>query len=311
VEEVKHETVVDVTNVPVKNLEISERIIHDTVYHTRYIYDTIVQTDTLILSDTIIKVDSLVIEHFPDLNDSIYISFSMIYGQVFQHNNYKTSANINSDVVGLLNDKENISSYNYNIRAMLDVNIRNTILSTGIGFLKVGENYNYENIIASGGYYDIDTVDRYWTPSGINDTNWVYVLDSTWMDYHESVSMVNNPNSYTYLEIPLLAGYTKQFGRIKLNARAGISTGILLNTAGRTINPWGIDESIALSKNIVANFLLFSEIHGRISYALSDYVDLISGLSYKRSLTSSLKTDFPIHKNMNLLNFNVGFSIRL
>ncbi len=306
------ERVVPVLESPQEKIRevVRTRVQYDTVYHLRYIYDTLFVVDTLKVTDTLVQIDSLVIEHYPDLNDSVFLAFSFIYNQTFQHNDLKPGLGVETSRVDELRDAESIGGYNYSVRGMLDVHLKKAIISTGIGFLKLGENYYYENISFTGGYYNVDTLDDYHSISG-NDTSWVYVLDSTLVDYEERKSYVNNPNSYTYLEVPLLVGYQKQFGRVCLSAQTGLSMGLLLKAHGRTLSPVNMSESIPVSKSIMTGYMIYSELHGRVSYAVSKNFYFLSGFSYRRSLTSAYQADFPIKKKIDLFNFNVGFSLRL
>jgi hypothetical protein len=88
-----------------------------------------------------------------------------------------------------------------------------------------------------GGFYKTDTVESYYTVSGI-DTSWYYVTDSSWVNIDYKNFTYKNPNSYRYLELPLLVKFRIIQGKgIDFYALGGIVAGIAIGRNALLISP--------------------------------------------------------------------------
>ncbi len=167
------------------------------------------------------------------------------------------------------------------------------------------------------GYWDVFLLEKYAEITG-NDTTWIEIYDSTWATtvdtienarYDTSVSglQYNGINRYSYIEIPLIIGYTfKLNDNISCSFNTGIIAGIYTRAKGNTLNPDDGETLIALNRVPFAKtrFMYTGEIN--VHYTLTRQWKVLAGARYRQSLNSIYAKDYALSNKMNHVGLHAG-----
>jgi len=126
-----------------------------------------------------------------------------------------------------------------------------------------------------------------------------------------NISKTKTYNSYSYIELPLIMGYTFSQGKLSLTLRAGVIAGLLTKTSGYLPNPYSEFGKVEVDNNTVRK-LLFSGIIGlEMAYNVSDKISITLSPLYKFSLTSVNKNDFIVDEKFKNTTLKLGIKYKL
>jgi hypothetical protein len=226
----------------------------DTVYVNKFVLrtDTLIKRDTIIRYDTIIQHDTIVIEKVPE-QEKVMTKIRNLRTDVFDNDarrrkgwglgfyfleeldELKVSGTDDPELVQALDESENWSLRCNGLSVNAFINYNRLKVETGISYTGFNSRFQFNKTILTGGIFQRDTLDAYYTIAGI-DTNWVYILDSTWIPINRNESVYNNINTLHYLD--LRAGFTYAFiDQRSFDVYAGARLGlhVLLGAKGSTL----------------------------------------------------------------------------
>ncbi len=182
-----------------------------------------------------------------------------------------------------LNQEYAITTANAGVNFKLSKN--HFLFSSGLSYLQFGDKVNYDSSVA-----------------GVMGLN------------------ANGKSSFTYLEIPVLAGYDWAYKRWGLNLQGGLSMGVLLNTSGQYLSssnivvPQNITYTIFDLKKNQATFKksVFNLIvNPQLNYFINNNTNFFISPVYRRNLQPITATDSEIKQKYNSFGINFGLRTRV
>lgn len=196
--------------------------------------------------------------------------------------------------------------------------IKNWVISSGLTYTTIGEKLNYritETIVEpNGGYFLVDTI---WASIYDPEIGWepmVIGYDRTWVEEYVSEEInykIENINTYSYFEIPILIAYNFSKGRFSIRPAIGVSLGLLYSASGKlpTINPPDFSElngeSVYL-KPMLCNLIFDLS----FEYSINQNYGIFIKPFYKKGLNSIYK-NYPLSGNYNNAGLKIGINICL
>jgi len=291
--------------------------------------DTLVKTETVIQHDTVRRTDTIYIERYKTQksgrsNMPTFEKNSM-RNQKFRENNGFYACLTYQQLIGkasfaassstfneLAQDMKDASSgaSNYSVGALLGYDYLRFGIQSGISFTRLGETFDHSYTKQVGGYYKTDTVDQYYTVSG-PDTSYYYVTDSSWVNIDYKKFAYKNPNTYRYLEIPVMAKFRIFQGKaLELYGTGGIITSFLIGNKALYIKP-DEEKSVEWIRSSQLKPLIFSFQAGAGAvYNFGGGLGFLIEATYRNQLSSQYK-DYPLRKKFELLNIKTGIFVRL
>ncbi len=189
-------------NLLTENVVKNEPLIFTTLstsFDTIFLRDTILRVDTLKIFDTVFIVKK---GNTPQINK--LSSFPVDY---FEHSTFRKSgwgiglsaSTLVSDFT-LVTTSEEWSWRNAVLDLQVTRNQQRWAFLFGIQFSQFAQKYNHQYEITSGGYYQRDTIDAYYTVVS-TDTSWYYVTDSSWLPLNSQSYNTDRVNRVGYLSI--------------------------------------------------------------------------------------------------------------
>lgn len=261
----------------------------------KYVINTVVELDTIFTTDTLYRVDTLRIV------DTVFMASSALENSEFaadtteEKNSRKKgwAASINYAALlsdySLVDDKENYSFRNFSLGADLIRTQKRFKYSLGFRYTQFNDRYMQQDIKVSGGFYQPDTVDIYYTVSQ-SDTSWFYVMDSAWIPSESYHSTYEITNRLAYLELNLTAAYDFYQGRsTSFYGRLGVQIGYLIYKEGvarfEEAKPEGVNFSELKFNNNVLSGMAGLGMRNKIN----DKLDLNAECYYLHYFTEPLK----------------------
>ncbi len=292
--------------------------------------DTILRMITLTRYDTIRIVDTVFIEKskptqkagkeiIPNFeknsvkhrkfleNNGFYsgIYFEMLTGSA----NYKNTSSGNDGYLQLMKDADAGPLFKFSAGISAGYDYHAVGIRSGIGYTRVGEQFKYAFQIETGGLFETDTVEKFYTLSGI-DTTWFYITDSIWIPKDSKKYSYQNPNSFTYIDVPLLLKLRFwQSEKAEIYALGGVNASFLVSVNALHINPADINEVLQTSKSDLNPFLISWQAGLGTALKLSSRSGIIAEASY-RSVTTSQYKDLPVDKRYGLFGVKVAAYIK-
>ena len=218
------------------------------------------------------------------------------------------SESINTEMGSYIEDKTKIESPVISFTTGLNVQYQgknNLLFQTGIAYTELGERIKREDIEQintyltplhpDGGYTDIDTI-LFINIDSLNqgihyvdtlfDSNWI--VDNTQIETSDTTKFngANNRNKYSYLEIPIMVGYSFPGPKFDFQIKAGVITGIWLNTNGFKPDPYNsldlIDINSDSPKFKTVNYSLVAGFN--LNYHILERVNITTGIMYRKNL---------------------------
>ncbi|MCF6342765.1 MAG: outer membrane beta-barrel protein [Bacteroidales bacterium] len=199
--------------------------------------------------------------------------------------------------------------------ADVQFNIKNWFIQTGLNYSTYSDkrNYNYT-------FKALDSTQSYFA----TDTTWGWVydppdigrpivlsVDTTFVPVYNEIN--EGLNTWKYLEIPLLVGYTFNFNRFSLDLGTGFSFGLLLGARGNVPSPTEenlFDDLSDLQPQMNRhNFNYILQIGA--AYHLTPQWSLIVQPYYKQSLRSVFENNYPVDQRSKAFSIKFGLKVDL
>jgi hypothetical protein len=291
------------------------------------VYDTIIIYDTLIYFDTVAV-------YRPKLKPRLNFSIDVYGGP------NTSSFKYDHQIAGFADTLNGYTSASSGYQAGLNLNLhlKRFEITTGLAYYQMVEDFAYDektsvnNPMEFWQYYPVDPLYE------IDTTDWVFVFNTadssfvsapviheTWTAQYDS-NLVDIPswsyehknyknlNKYTYLNIPLLVGYTfYDRDRVSLAARAGGNLGIFINAKGKGIS-WADRKSVVQLDEAELPFMKtnFSWILGlAVNYRFDERLSFVVEPWYRGSMGSMFGSKHPVSAKVNSMGVNVGIRFHL
>lgn len=289
---------------------------------------TIYKTETIVLHDTIVKTDTVYLYKTQKPSKSLFPDFqkNSMKNRKFREQNgwyggigyehllgspaLKSDQSVNEELLGLMSSSYSASPMNFNVQAIIGYDYYRVGLQSGLGYTRLGENFDYSFTSQVGGYYKTDTVEQYYTVSGI-DTSWYYITDSSYVGIDYKTFSYKNPNAYRYIEIPLLAKLrVVQNETFNIYLTGGIIGSILFGQKA-LIMIEGDANSVGWTSGSHLKPLMLSWKAGvGADYSFTGGWSVFGEVSYRNHL-GSVYDDYPLKKKFGLFNLKTGIFVRL
>lgn len=290
---------------------------------TVYISDTLFISDTIYISDTIRITDTVFIEKVknrhprkrnqtalrenmfrqePDRNNGWY--FETAFMPFIPGRSYKSSI---PELAQKLKEAESYSPRNYTVSARLYYNLNGFQFSGGLGYSQITSRFRYSYEIVKGGYFQNDTIDRYYTVgSNPYDTIWFYIIDKVWVPIAINRFDTESLNSLRYLEIPLGISYTiLQSPVVKWESGLDVIMAFPVETGGFLIDadPPNVTRPLGDCRAKTPYFAW--AIHSRLRYRVSSHSDLVAGLRLNNPLSGIIE-GYPVEIRIRMYTLVLG-----
>lgn len=289
----------------------------DTVYITKNVTDTVKVTEVIIKTDTVYeKVPTPVsgneiFSKVADLKKELTTVWKVDAGVSLSI--FLPGASYNAEP--LYSEKINQYEKSFSNTALsgsTGIDIRASYnhwtASTGIALSVFSQKLDYTYLKETGGFYQKDTLDKYYTLSGI-DTTWYYILDSAYIPKDNELFNYRINNHVRYFEIPLAIQYNYGFRSMLLYCKAGVIPGFYTGSDGKQIMP--DDDGIIPVKEIEAKSIVLSYLLGvGVAVPISRKLFFNSSVFY-RSHFNSIYKDFPIETKYTATGLQVGIIYKL
>lgn len=199
----------------------------------------------------------------------------------------------------------------------LDVrfNIRKWHIQTGLGYSEYKQYRNYNNSFKAldslSSYYQTDTIWGWiYDPPNVGEPI-VLGYDTTFIPVYNTTN--EGYNRWSYIEVPLIAGYKFKTGRFSLDVGTGISCAFLINAEGNVPH---LDEDNRFNNlsdlNDEMNKYLFNYIlQVGASYHLTPQWSINFSPFYKQNLNSVFNKNYPIDQKFRSIGINFGLKVDL
>lgn len=293
------------------------------VFKTDTIYKTIntVRVDTLKLTDTIYRNkvqkpgkrlknvfnNSVKQQKFLQ-NNGLYagLYFEMLPGNL----NYSSASSESVQYTELMKNANSSRPGKFSAGILGGYDYLKVGVRSGIGYTRLGENFEYAFSTESGGFYKTDTVERYYSLSGI-DTTWFYITDSSWIPKETQDFKFKNPNSYHYIYIPLAIKFRLwQNDNAEVYALGGVSARFLISTSALHIDPENVQNTIWTSSHDLAPvvFSWHAGLGGAVK--MGEYAGVLGELTYYGQINNQYQ-DLPLDKTYGLVGVKIGVYLKL
>lgn len=281
---------------------------------------TIVTYDTIFLSpDTVTYIDT-VYQYYDDLvKNTIEFQAEVFFSPLLFSSKYSFS-DIENDEYGQLFEKAHSPELSYSFGANFSLAYKKLLFQSGINYTVFNEDFDYNApaylSIDTNIYFSIDTLDTYYIVEG-TDTSWFYITEEkeyTQIDTSQHQNSFTSRNSYSYIEFPLIFGYTITKNKFSILPKTGLIIGLLQQTKGKTIDPnnyQDIADLNDLSGSMFTTVPLFIYLSLGIQYHLAEKTALFVEPYYRQQLNSMYKNDFPVSRKIRAMGVKFGFAIKI
>jgi len=213
--------------------------------------------------------------------------------------------------------REDHESPTISVSTGLDVrlNIRKWYIQTGLGYSEFRQNRNYNNSFKAldslNSYYQTDTIWGWiYDPPNAGDPI-VLGYDTTFIPVYNTTN--EGYNKWSYIEVPLIAGYKFKTGRFSLDVGTGFSFAFLLNANGNVPHLNQENRFVNLSDlNDEMNKYLFSYIlQMGASYHITPEWSIHFSPFYKQNVNSVFNRNYPIDQKFRSIGINFGLKVDL
>lgn len=315
---------------------IPPKKIPDTVYVYRL--DTLVinQTDTILRMvtltryDTVRITDTIFLEnnkpvtitgsevHQNEYNDSIRnlkyygnkgfytdFHFNMLAGNA----NYKSNSSGSDDYLTLNKNAYGGPILMFSTGVSFGYDFHSFGIRSGIGYTHLGEKFTYDIKIETGGFYKTDTIEKYYTLTGI-DTTWVYLTDSSWIPKVTENRGYQNDNSYIYIDVPLLVKIRFwQNSKTEIYALGGVNASFLVSVNALHINPADKNKVAGTTRNDLNDVLFSWQAGVGTAVKLSSRSGISAEAFYRGQKTNQFK-DMPLDKRYELFGVKLAAFVK-
>lgn len=278
---------------------------YDTVFLTKY--DTISTIDTMMVRDTVIIRDTVYVKKAvkkPYKNSSIFRNTTLedlknkdnyleIYAGPVYNNVEFTDAN--SRLINLT-EKAYASRPSYEAGLMAGHHFNTFLLEVGLGLRYITEDFVYTYSRPSESYYEVDTLDSYYTIQN-QDTTWYYIKDSTLHSIPGRSEQYQNINHFTFLDVPVSVGYKFNVGNLTTHLKVGIVNSFLVDEGGYYIdrgefNPVGNYRDAEMN-----SYVMSGSVSAGVVYYLNDFIAVSGNLHFRKTFAPLFKEKIPVSRN--------------
>lgn len=291
---------------------------------TIYVTNSITVHDTIRLTDTIRKSDTVIIkkEYVPikkgdifgnhiilsaEMNQTLKFEIGVSANWMFPNTSYDASSEFSQKL-----DEYNKSFSDHSFSGSAGIDVRSSIghwtISSGVAITSFGQKLDYSYFIKTGGYYQKDTLDMYYSLNG-NDTVWSYLVDTNYIPVDNQLFKYRINNHMRWLEVPIYVQYNYGVGSALLFIKGGLIPGFFISSDGQSILLDG-DGTTPLSQ-IKTNKVILSYLTSiGLAVPIGRKTTFVSSLFYRGQFESIYK-DFPIDMRISAFGLNAGVVYKL
>lgn len=285
------------------------------------LYDTIIRVDTIRLTDTIVRTDTVFIREtivaeplppkagansFGNVDRGTFKGWSAQLYFASMYNQFSFDApSASANLLGLVEESESVSFRNFSVGAGIDYHLNSWRFSAALQLTGFSNRFKYSYERTTGGFYDVDTLDSYYTVV-LTDTSWYYITDSSYVPLDKRAYNYNQLNSLGYLDLQLSAAYTfYRYRGLGIYMTAGFNASRLIYSNGITIGDqpdyYEVDfDDLSIARNHFS-WQAGMGIHQRIARNL----DLTAEVFY-RNAAQSLIDDYPVERKYQATGIKAG-----
>jgi hypothetical protein len=294
---------------------------------TVFVTNTQVLRDTVALTDTIVKFDTVYIMRTvtrdnPITGKDIFSNQTSLPEEQTRQLKFEAGCSVtwlfaqpvfdaSADYSSKLEEyRDSYSSGLFSGTAGMDLRLSFARFSfnTGVSYTTFRGKLDYTYQISTGGYFLKDTLDAYYTLTGI-DTSWFYVLDSAYLPIDKEAFRYKTTVSHRYFEIPFSIQYNHPFRKMLIYASAGLIAGIHSGSDGYIIasdQDGVVDLAVVDYKPVV-----FSSVFGAgLLIPVDGKFTFDAGFSYRQHISTVLSA-FPVEIRSRAFGLKAGLIYKL
>jgi hypothetical protein len=238
----------------------------------------------------------------PDRENGWAVSFS--YAQMLAGYSYNENPEGISNA-GKFKDSEPVSFRNFSLGTNIRYNLQKLSFNAGLKLTGFSHKFSYQETNATGGFFDVDTLDIYYTVVQ-SDTTYIFVTDSSWVPLEQSTQTYDRLNQIGLLEFHIGAGYKFYSSRdVSFYASLGFDAGIPVWVNGSTILDMDDFPAEELTKDLFSKTTLAWSAGIGGSYKITNWSDLFGEIFYKHYLNEFVET-YPLERRMYGIGLRVG-----
>jgi hypothetical protein len=299
-------------------------------YDTVFIQQPVLRIDTLVLTDTIRQTDTLVIRdtvrifvdkpvesrraRIKDVRKDIFdqdarrtngTGIEIFYGREYVWPDFAAVDEESTPLADLWKDALNPSFRSQNLGLRWHRCSNKWLFSASLTYLDFAQVFKHNRIIRTGGYYDIDTLDSYYSIAG-NDTSWFHVTDSVYLPLEESNYSYETTNRVGMLNLGVDVAYqVGQLPGVRFFARAGIGMSTVIYKKGFAFDQLPDYEVIDLKDLEFSPASFNFRLAFLAKMRLSDEFDLVPEVNWRMQLNDLFK-DYPIQTKPSSVGISLG-----
>lgn len=184
--------------------------------------------------------------------------------------------------------------------------------------------YSFDTIMVTqiipSGYYNYYTehiLDLDWYLQTGDTTHWIDVLDSTFISTNDTVTQqqINanrsigykrTANTFSYFELPLIAGYRISQGRLNITLRAGVVLGMLNSVQGNIPSPYSEFGTDEILQNSTRKFMLSGVTGLELGYDATNHITIIASPTYRFNLLSLYRENYLVNQKLKSVGIKLG-----
>lgn len=295
----------------------------DTVFvtQTQILRDTIALTDTILKFDTVFIMRTVTHEK-PITGKQIFSNQTNLPEEQTKELKFEAGCSVtwlfaqpvfdaSADYSSKLGEyRDSYSSGLLSGTAGLDLRLSYARFSfnAGISYTSFKGKLDYTYQESTGGYFLKDTLDAYYTLTGI-DTSWFYVLDSVYLPRDSEAYSYKTTGSHRYFEIPFSLQYNHPFRKMLIYASAGLIAGFHTGSDGYLISS-DQDGVVDMAEVEFKPVVLSSAFGAGILIPVSGKFTFDAGISYRQHLSSVLSA-FPVELRSRAFGLKAGLIYKL
>ncbi|MFA6950636.1 MAG: hypothetical protein WCQ70_08125, partial [Lentimicrobiaceae bacterium] len=242
-----------------------------------------------------------------EMNQTLKFEIGVSANWMFPNTSYDASSEFSQKL-----DEYNKSFSDYSFSGSAGIDVRSSIghwtISSGVAITSFGQKLDYSYFIKTGGYYQKDTLDTYYSLNG-NDTVWSYLVDTNYIPVDNQLFKYRINNHMRWLEVPIYVQYNYGVGSALLFIKGGLIPGFFISSDGQSILLDG-DGTTPLSQ-IKTNKVILSYLTSiGLAVPIGRKTTFVSSLFYRGQFESIYK-DFPIDMRISAFGLNAGVVYKL
>jgi len=299
--------------------------ITDTIFINRNVLrlDTIVRLDTIFRVDTVVLRDTITVfkeaanfkkTRRKGVRSDIFNTTSrkqqghaveVYYGRAFTNVQFDAEQQSNSILQDYWEKAVEPGFRAQTLGFKYHFNANKWTFTSGLALTGFAEKFDYKRKISTGGFFDVDTLDTYYSISNM-DTTWFHITDSSWIPLDERNFEYSGTNKMGYLNWDIAAAFEiMSFPGVRIFTKAGAGLSALIYKSGTAISATPDYEAIPM-KDFEMETLKFSWMVGlNARMRLTDAFDLVPEIYY-RSYSGNMYKNYPVQRKQSMFGVNLG-----